>query len=58
MPASMVLAIFGIGTEDVFFNPYVRLYGSNDIVARFGAVGLLGKQITGEEQLILLVSAF
>ena len=46
-----------MGNEDVFFNPYVRLYGSNDIVARFGAVGLLGKQITGEGQRILLVSA-
>tara|TARA_Y200000002_G_scaffold378043_1_gene384690 strand:+ start:496 stop:1839 length:1344 start_codon:yes stop_codon:yes gene_type:complete len=46
MPASMVFAIFGIRKEDVFFNPYVQLFDPNDIVARVGAAGLFGNQIT------------
>jgi hypothetical protein len=42
----MVFAIFGIRKEDVLFNPYVQLFDPNDIVARVGAAGLFGNQIT------------
>lgn len=44
--AATIFAVFGVRKADICFNPYVQIFDPNEIVARVGAAGVFGNQVT------------
>ena len=48
--AATIFAVYGVRKADICFNPYVQIFDPDEIVARVGAAGVFGNQITEKEE--------